>query len=261
MTDRTRQTIELLQKAIEYQREQFDGEPDMPLEVSGADMVDWFTEFRNEAHSLLRSMEYDAERNKKEEEQAKSLENTGKCAMSALAEMVAALECDYDRLEELRATSEELPEGYKLSAVVSGWIWTHAESNTGSDRFDTDKEATRAAWEHAFPDEAEELKELKRAAGDCPDREEAEQRIHEDPLSIEVRSDWVSNKEEMEPAEFKILLATGGPAVRIIGELDQYKQPSSARLQVQDWFTPWTEYVNADSDTLLTYCRCFYFGE
>ena len=31
-----------------------------------------------------------------------SLKETGRCAAASIVEMVAALECDYDRLEELR---------------------------------------------------------------------------------------------------------------------------------------------------------------
>jgi hypothetical protein len=61
-----------------------------------------------------------------------------------------------------------------------------------------------------------------------------------------------------------ILLCTGGPAVRVFGTLDEHMQPDSARLEYQDWFTPWAPYVcptEAESDALLTYCQQFYFGE
>jgi hypothetical protein len=116
-------------------------------------------------------------------------------------------------------------------------------------------------WEADNPDEAEELAQLEEAAGECKDREEAEQRIQEDALSVEFRSGWVTNREEMVAEEFNILLGTGGPAVRIMGELDGNGEPSRAWLEVQDWFTPWTQHVGASQDTLLAYCRCFYFGE
>ena len=43
------------------------------------------------------------------------------------------------------------------------------------------------------------------------------------------------------PEEFEILLCTGGPACRIVGDLDESCQPSSARIEHQDWGTPWTE--------------------
>ena len=47
--------------------------------------------------------------------------------------------------------------------------------------------------------------------------------------------------------------------MRIVGEIDG-EEASSARLEVQDWFTPWTEYVDADEDVLIAYASCFYFG-
>lgn len=99
------------------------------------------------------------------------------------------------------------------------------------------------------------------AAGDDA-REEAETRIHEDPLSVRVRSDWREPGEESsEAVEFEILLCTGGPAVRIIGSL-AHEEPDTARLEYQDWGTPWTEYglSSDETDVLLTYCRQFYFG-
>lgn len=108
----------------------------------------------------------------------------------------------------------------------------------------------------------EELNELEAAAGDCADEDDAREQIEQDALSVEIRSDWYTPGEESEPAEYKILLCTGGPAVRIIGELDQYNQPATARLQYKDWFTPWTELVDhSDHGALFTYAQQFYFGE
>ena len=49
---------------------------------------------------------------------------------------------------------------------------------------------------------------------------------------------------------------------RIMGELDEHKQPSRAWLERQDWGTPWTHhYVKDFGVTLLTFCQQFYFGE
>lgn len=93
-------------------------------------------------------------------------------------------------------------------------------------------------------------------------RDEARQAIQEDPLSVQVRTGWYSPGDEAgAPEEFEILLGTGGPAVRIVGELGNHGEPSSACLQTQNWFTPWTDYVQADESVLLAYCREFYFGE
>lgn len=55
------------------------------------------------------------------------------------------------------------------------------------------------------------------------DEDEARQRIQEDPLSVEVRKDWYTPGDEPEkPSEFCILLCTGGPAVRLLGDLNEH---------------------------------------
>ena len=190
----------------------------------------------------------------------RDLQEIGRNAYESIAEMVAALECDYERLDELRE------ERANLVAV--------AEEDADSE----DPGLTGEQWDEAIKawddENGEELAELIAAAGECESREEAEERIQEDPLSIEVRSGWTSLGEPLEAEEFNILLATGGPAVRIVGELDQHKEPSRAWLEVQDWFTPWTQYFGVtdpndpgaltalpSQDVLLTYARQFYFGD
>jgi hypothetical protein len=80
------------------------------------------------------------------------------------------------------------------------------------------------------------------------DEDDARQAISEDPLSAEVVK------------EYRILLCTGGPACQIVGELNEYGEPETARLQHQDWFTPWQDHY-CDEDILLDYARNFYFGE
>ena len=101
---------------------------------------------------------------------------------------------------------------------------------------------------------------------DCPhDVDEAREAITEDPLSVEVRTDWhgVGAIEACKPTDYKILLCWGGPAVQIIGTLDGYNQPDSARLQYQDWFTEWMDYAltDAEEETVITYAQQFYFDE
>lgn len=88
--------------------------------------------------------------------------------------------------------------------------------------------------------------------------------IQEDPLSVEVRTGWYTpgSKDNTEPAEYNILLCTGGPACRIIGDLDRYGEPESARIEYQDWGTPWTEYrIDSEEEAkVLLYARQFFFG-
>lgn len=181
-----------------------------------------FVQMSEPQREALQRIASQLESDAKRYEDSEKLQGIGKSAMGSIAEMVAALDVDYDRYTELR----------------------------DSDMDDLSQE------------EKDELQELADKAGECSDREQAEQFIHEDPLSLQVRSGWCEPGEYPNgaPEEFELLLGTGGPAVRIIGELSN-GEPTRARLQAQDWFQPWTDYVRADQDTLLTYCRCFYFGE
>lgn len=172
---------------------------------------------------------YSIKRRKAEDAKYAELMHVGKCAAEVLREMVAALECDYDRLEELRLESKEFENkhGYKSANAA--------------------------------------LAELESAAGECTSRDDAEQRIQEDALSVEVCAGWYqideAGADSKMPVEFQILLSTGGPASRIMGELEN-GEPCDARLEVQDWGTSWTHYREEGlSDVLLTYSRCFYFGE
>lgn len=169
-----------------------------------------------------------------------SLKETGRDAAAVIVEMVAALECDYALLADLRWQRDDFV----------------------NDEDVTDKGVALTVWN--ANNDAAGLKELEEAAGECTSREEAEQRIQEDALSVEMRGDWYGYGTEpadaAKPVEFRILLSTGGPSSRIRGELEN-GEPSRAWLEVQDWGTPWTQYFDIDQDTLLTYARCFYFGK
>lgn len=154
---------------------------------------------------------------------------------SSIVRMLAALTCDYDRLTELRDEREELAEAAEDIAALEALT----------------------QWDE---ENAEELAELEDAAGDCTDEDAARDNIQEDPLEVAVRSDWTTPGETLEASEFMILLCTGGPAVRIVGELNQ-GEPCRAWLEYQDWGTPWTQYFGASSATLCQYASHFYFGE
>lgn len=97
------------------------------------------------------------------------------------------------------------------------------------------------------------------------DEDAIRQEIQESPLSVEVRSDWhTPGSEDADAGEYRILLTTGGPALQLVGDLDQWKQPDSARLEWQDWGTPWTQLHGLSSDeedALLTFAQSFWFGE
>ena len=162
----------------------------------------------------------------------------------SIVEMVAAVNVDYDRLEALREEKAALQDAVST-----------AETQEDAEKYEIDLDA----WEF---DNGQELEELEAAAGDCENQSAAIDRIQEDPLSIEVRSDWHApgDTDGNSPSEFQILLCCGGPAVRIRGEIGNYGQPSRAWMEFQDWGTPWTEYFSASQETLLAYCSNFYFG-
>lgn len=94
-------------------------------------------------------------------------------------------------------------------------------------------------------------------------RDEARERILEDALSVEVRSDWEVPGATFTASEYRVLLCTGGPAVQIVGNLSEHGEPETARLMYQDWFTPWSELIVTGSDraALMSYVQQFYFGE
>lgn len=91
----------------------------------------------------------------------------------------------------------------------------------------------------------EELRELYReATNDDPPMarcDEIAARVDEMPLSVECREPWHSPGEKTTPSEFNILLTTGGPALRVWGDLSEYGEPENAQLQMQDWGIPWRE--------------------
>lgn len=131
-----------------------------------------------------------------------------------------------------------------------------------SKQVDHAKDQARSQYESI----AEMIAAYKQAENDDNDeaREEAGERIQEDPLSVEVRSGWYTPGSSDAPAEeYNILLCTGGPAVRIIGALNEYLEPDSARIQYQDWGTPWTDYplTSEQEATVLKYAQHFYYGE
>lgn len=80
------------------------------------------------------------------------------------------------------------------------------------------------------------------------------------PLCCEIRSSWACAGEELDPSEYSITLCTGGPAVRIIGDLDSCREPVSARIQSQDWFEPWQDLnlSDTDEDTLTRFASFFF---
>ena len=92
--------------------------------------------------------------------------------------------------------------------------------------------------------------------------EEIRESVLNSALSVEFRSGWYSSlDEETKPEEFKILLTWGGPALRVIGKIEE-NYAVNPKLQYQDWGTFWTDFeITEDQQNALNwFCNCFYFG-
>jgi hypothetical protein len=163
-----------------------------------------------------------------------------KAQAESIVAMIAATQCDYDRLQELRAERADLTETLDDQEHPD-------EIRAASDAL--------AYWDN---DNTEELNNLEHAAGDCTDQDEAAEILANSPLSVEVRSGWDVVGGDLSAEEFRIVLCTGGPHVEIRGELDN-GTPSRAWMLYQDWGTPRTQYFDIEQSTLLSYCQEFYF--
>ncbi len=215
--------------------------------------------------------------------------------MASVCAMVAALEVDYDRLQELREKRamprfvagrnmpgympDNEPASFDSAEDARAYIADEMEQENDDVPEDAVLECRNGSGEYGAtfgnwhywvtqdgtmldddPDEVEELAELEEAAGDCESEDAARQRIEEDALSVEVRSSWTSVGEDLMPEEFRIVLCTGGPHVEIVGDLDESREPSRVRVIYKDWSES-GELFDFDHDAVLTYCRCFFFGE
>ncbi len=92
-----------------------------------------------------------------------------------------------------------------------------------------------------------------------------EDAMREAPLSVEIREGWKGPGDgaSLDPEEFRVLLSTGGPALRIKGELN-HGEPSRCWLEIQDWGTPWVRMFSQheyEVNALRWFAGLFYYGE
>ena len=123
----------------------------------------------------------------------------------------------------------------------------------------------------AWFEEIRDAYRLQDATADGKESEQALDRMREAPLSVEVRGGWHTAGAEIvgnDAAEYVVLLSTGGPALRVWGEIGRYSEPENAQLQMQDWGVPWLEVwpcsveeMDEARDALLWFAGLFYYGE
>jgi len=122
------------------------------------------------------------------------------------------------------------------------------------------------AWMKSISEMVSALRKA-RDAEDNKAEDAAREAIENSALSVEVRDGWrvPGSRESMDltddPAEGCILLCTGGPAVRLIFDLEG-GSASEVSVEYQDWGTPWTplRHECVDNGDLCDFVSCFYFG-
>jgi len=94
------------------------------------------------------------------------------------------------------------------------------------------------------------------------DVDQARERIQEDALDVQVREDWHNPGDlHATPSEFFILLLHGWPGGSHHGR-NRRRLAAFARMdRVSGLGHALDEYHGAhDTEALLTYCNCFFFG-
>lgn len=197
--------------------------------------------------------------------------------VSSIVDMIRALDCDFDRLEELRES--RYVSGFNVSGFlpvaapdihetfddakrdIIYWIKRAEESAETEEMaeslcaFAESVNLESAPFSLQGPDglqywvelNSEELAELEEQAGEYESEDEARDAIYGTPLSIEVRSGWHAVGEDAgDPEEFRVVLCTGGPRVELTGDIG-----GTVRVVFKDWDESGEYYPNADERSAL----------
>lgn len=177
--------------------------------------------------------------NEKTETPEEKLQRIGEGAMSCIADMVAALSLETAAPAFVAELTDEEVTAHLVAYYTENEEEDMLDSLKGRDA-DNIRELLTQEIEDGYEPDGFEF-----------DEDAAREAIQEDPLSFQVRSGWHSPGEESEPEEFELLLSTGGPATRIIGDIDNGSL-TNPRLQAQDWFTSWQDIrTTSEQDEIL----------
>lgn len=93
--------------------------------------------------------------------------------------------------------------------------------------------------------------------------EQIEEEARDQVLSLEVRTGWhCPSDPPSQPEQGCLTLTTGGPALRVLIELDCDAEVLECQLQHQDWGTPWIELplTEADDEALCWFAGLFTYA-
>ena len=151
-----------------------------------------------------------------------------------------------------QSSTVETTETDHAKANAQGWYETMQEQL-----------AAIATLEAGEDDDGNEVESVEIDGDTYTDVDAIREMIQESVLSVEVRDGWKSPGSDGDgPEEFEILLTTGGPALRVRGDLGEHCEPTRAYLQYQDWGTPWTDfYTEGCGKIVLAWASNFWFGD
>lgn len=189
----------------------------------------------------------------KKEDDSKRMFDNGRAWFDSIRELVDRMKAAQDPAADIALIDRDSLDEEHHANFTLNWFLQDADGNI--EEFDTEEQAAAAqrAWraEH----------HLDPATGEAESEDDIRREIEEGPLSVQVRDGWRSPGAPSDGAEeYEILLSTGGPALRIFGEINN-GSPTSAELQAQDWFKPWTAVPDIDQDVLIEYASNFYFED
>lgn len=170
--------------------------------------------------------------------------------LDTITALVAAYNADFDRLAELRDEREDLATDAEQAAKDYDALAKDRVTATTVAKYADRLQVTMHLIREWDVENLDELQELQEQADGYECREDVEQAMQEHPLSLEYRSAWARALpgEELEPAEFRLVLCTGGPHVEITGDLDADR----VRVLYSDWGES-GELHSFDHDAVETY--------
>ena len=132
-----------------------------------------------------------------------------------------------------------------------------------SDKDTENAKAQARAQLNSILEDMERLREFEENEQWGEHTEKADEIVEGGALSAEIRSDWMPVGEDPTGWTYRLLLCWGGPSVQLTGELDEHRQPISAVVQYQDWFTGWADLPmeEEEQEAAVEWASLFYWGE
>lgn len=159
--------------------------------------------------------------------------------VATITDLMSCMAADFTDYKEARN---------ELARAETRYQELRAENNTDdfdyTDGLDAAREDLGAAYEA--------LAEFPEGMTEFDDEDDLNEAIDTNALSVEYRSGWSNDREDLEPEEVRVVLCTGGPHVEIIADFDSRSGASSPRVLYRDWGTS-GELLDFDRSSVVAY--------